>query len=236
MNVELIYERTCPNIEAARTRLIRAFHHAGLPAKWCEWEVSQPETPEYARQYGSPTILVGSKDVGGDENQASGNSCRLYGTRTSYEPAPTVEQIAGALRQAAADAAISRQPRGLGVAALPSVGVALLPKLTCPVCWPAYTALLSSAGISFVDYTPYLLPTIAVFLAITLSALAYHARARRGYGPFWLGVLGSIGILVGKFIIESHLGMYLGIGLLVGASLWNIWPRGLRRRAAPISR
>ena len=72
--------------------------------------------------------------------------------------------------------------KGLGIAALPSVGVALLPKLTCPVCWPAYTALLSSLGISFVDYTPYLLPTVAIFLAVALSALAYRAKARRGYG------------------------------------------------------
>ncbi|NIO41567.1 MAG: hypothetical protein GTO41_16155, partial [Burkholderiales bacterium] len=71
---------------------------------------------------------------------------------------------------------------------------------------------------------PYLLPTIAVFLAITLSALAYRAKARQGFGPFWLGVLGSTGILAGKFFIESDLRTYLGIGLLVGASLWNIWP------------
>ena len=113
----------------------------------------------------------------------------------------------------------------LGMAALPAVGVALLPKLTCPVCWPAYTALLSSVGISFVDYTPYLLPTVAVFLAITLWALAYRAPARRGYGPFWLGVLGALGVLAGKFIFESELGLYLGTGVLVGASLWNIWPR-----------
>ena len=114
--------------------------------------------------------------------------------------------------------------KGLGIAALPSVGVALLPKLTCPVCWPAYTALLSSLGISFVDYTPYLLPTVAIFLAVALSALAYRAKARRGYGPFWIGLLGALGVLAGKFVFEYQLGLYLGAGLLVGASLWNIWP------------
>ena len=114
--------------------------------------------------------------------------------------------------------------KGWEIAALPSVGVALLPKLTCPVCWPAYTALLSSAGIGFVDYTPFLLPTVAVFLGVTLWALAFRASARRGYGPFWLGVLGALGVLVGKFIFETEIGLYLSAGLLVGASLWNIWP------------
>jgi mercuric ion transport protein len=123
--------------------------------------------------------------------------------------------------------------KGLGMAVLPAVGVALLPKLTCPVCWPAYTALLSSVGISFVDYTPYLLPTAAVFLAITLWALAYRARARRGLRPFWLGVLGTLGVLAGKFIFESELALYLGAGVLVGASLWNIWPR---RQTKPLER
>lgn len=58
-------------------------------------------------------------------------------------------------------------------------GLALLPKLTCPVCWPAYTALLSSVGINFVDY-PYLLPTLTTFLAIALWALSYRAATRRG--------------------------------------------------------
>jgi mercuric ion transport protein len=230
MNVELIYEQTCPNIEVARTRLIQAFHRARLSATWREWEVSRLETPEYARQYGSPTILVDGKDVSGDGNQASRNSCRLYATDFGYEPVPAVEQIASMLQGAATGA-----PTGLGFAALPLVGVALLPKLTCPLCWPAYTALLSSAGVGFMDYTPYLLPTIAVFLAITLAALAYGARARRGYGPLWLGILGAVSVVTGKFIRESELGLYLGVGLLVGASLWNIWPHRLQRPSTPIA-
>jgi mercuric ion transport protein len=235
MKVELIYEQTCPNIEAARTRLVQAFHSARIPAKWCEWEVGQPETPEYARRYGSPTILVDGNDVSGRDSQASSNSCRLYETDAGYEPVPTVKQIAGVLGQAASDGTVARKSRSVSIAALPSLGVVLLPKLTCPICWPAYTALLSSAGISFVNYTPYLLPTVAILLAITLCALAYRAPARRGYGPFWLGLLGSFSVLTGKFTIENDLVLYLGVALLVGASLWNIWPHRLRKRTTPIS-
>ncbi len=235
MNVELIYERTCPNIEAARTRLVQAFHRLRLPARWHEWEVSRPETPDYARQYGSPTILVDGKDVSEEVNQANGNSCRLYATGTGYEPVPAVEQIAGALRQGASDAATPHKSRSLSIAALPSVGIALLPKLTCPICWPAYTALLSSAGISFVNYTPYLLPTVAILLAVTLWALVYRASARRGYGPFLLGLLGSLSVLVGRFIFESDPALFIGGGLLVGASLWNIWPRSLKGPATTVS-
>jgi len=113
---------------------------------------------------------------------------------------------------------------GWGLAALPSVGVALLPKLTCPVCWPAYTALLGSFGISFVDYTPYLLPTLVASLGMTLWSLAYRASSRRGYGPLGLGALGAIAVLVGKFVFEIGTGLYYGAGLLVVAALWNVWP------------
>lgn len=120
-----------------------------------------------------------------------------------------------------------------GLAAVPSVGVALLPKLTCPVCWPAYTALLSSVGINFVDYTPYLLPTLTVFLAITLWALGYRAGARRGYGPLALGVVGAVALLVGKYVFESDPAMYSGAGLLLGAALWNIWPRSQPQGQCP---
>ena len=52
---------------------------------------------------------------------------------------------------------------------------------------------------------------------------------------FWLGVLGSLSVLTGKFIIDNELGMYVGIGLLVGASLWNIWPHRSRRPSLSIS-
>jgi len=87
----------------------------------------------------------------------------------------------------------------------------------------------------FIDYTPFLLPAITVFLAITLLALAYRAKARRGYGPFWFGFMGSISVLVGKFIFDSELGLYSGIALLLGASIWNIWPRRVSGSPIPIS-
>lgn len=235
MNVELIYERTCPNVKAARTRLLQAFHCVRLPATWSEWEVSQPETPEYARNYGSPTILVNGKDVSETAGQATSNSCRVYATGTGYETAPAVKQIANALRQATGGTATPYKSGSLSIAALPSLGVALLPKLTCPVCWPAYTALLSSAGISFVNYTPHLLPTLVMLLAITLWALAYRAPVRRGYGPFWVGLLASVTVVGGKFFLDSDPAILLGSGILVGASLWNIWPRKFKRPVNTVS-
>jgi hypothetical protein len=107
----------------------------------------------------------------------------------------------------------------------PGIGVALLPKLICPVCWPAYAGVVSSAGLGFLIGTTYLLPVTAALLAVSAGALGFRARQRRGYGPLWIGMLAALLVLAGKFQLESVATIYAGIVLLVVASGWNIWPR-----------
>jgi len=119
-----------------------------------------------------------------------------------------------------------------GMLALPSIGVSMLPKLACPACWPAYAGLLTSIGLGFLISTVYLLPLTAAFLLLPLGAMLFRAKARRGYGPFFLGVLAGIGVLVGKFGWESGPTTYGAVGLLVIASLWNTWPRRDKRDEA----
>ena len=107
---------------------------------------------------------------------------------------------------------------------LPSIGVSILPKLACPVCWPAYAGLLSSVGLGFLISMVYLLPLTAALLFLAVSALAFRAGKRRGYGPFVLGVVAGSAVLLGKFALESKPTIYIALGLLIVASLWNGWP------------
>ncbi|WP_298433549.1 MerC family mercury resistance protein [Geobacter sp.] len=129
------------------------------------------------------------------------------------------------------EAAPSSVPAGAEVgwrgmaATLPGVGIALLPKLACPACWPAYAGVLSSLGIGFVNYNPYLLPLTALFLLLAVASLGFRARSRRGFGPLALGVVAAIIVIVGKFVLFHDPTMYGGIILLMVASLWNSWPR-----------
>ena len=111
-----------------------------------------------------------------------------------------------------------------GFLALPGVGISLLPKLACPLCWPAYAGLLSSVGLGFLISAAYLLPLTAGFLIVGLGAMAFKANSRHGYGPFLLGLFAAAGVLFGKFRWESNTTMYSAVGLLVVASLWNAWP------------
>ena len=112
-----------------------------------------------------------------------------------------------------------------GLLAAPGIGVALLPKLTCPLCWPLYAGIVSSLGLGFLISTAYLLPLTSAFLIFTLGALAFRAKQRQGYGPFFLGAVGSAAVVTGKFQLEVNIMMYSGIGILVAASVWNAWPR-----------
>ena len=112
-----------------------------------------------------------------------------------------------------------------GLLALPGIGASLLPKVTCPLCWPAYAGLLGSVGLGFLLSSSYLLPLTASLLVIAVAALGYRARQRRGHGPFVLGLAASGVVLTTKFALQFNTGMYVGAGLLVLASLWNSWPR-----------
>jgi len=108
--------------------------------------------------------------------------------------------------------------------------LAFLTRLLCPACWPAYAGLLSSMGLGFLLKTAWLLPLTMITLAFVMVSLAFRARARRGYGPFILGLLGSGALLTGQFIFTSgsamsEWGIDGGAVLLVAASVWNGWPR-----------
>jgi hypothetical protein len=110
-----------------------------------------------------------------------------------------------------------------GVLTAPAVAVSLLPKVVCPICSPAYAALLSSLGLGFLA-TTYLLPLTVGFLAVALGALGFGASSRRGLGLLWIGIVAATCVLGGKFWFGSDSTTYVGVGLLVVASIWNAIP------------
>ena len=108
---------------------------------------------------------------------------------------------------------------------IPGVAAALFPKVFCPLCWPAYAGVLSALGIAFIPSAAYLFPLTVGFLLIAQAALWFRNRRRRGPGPFVLGLIASAVVVVGKFALESNPFLYVGVALLVSASIWNAWPR-----------
>lgn len=176
---------------------------------------------------------MNGKDVADVSPSAGDNCCRIYlDENGQFRGVPSVEAIISALLRAKEDTSlntgISAMHKGNWrntLTMLPGIGIALLPKLTCPACWPAYAGLLSSLGLGFVNYTPYLLPLTILFLTLAVVSLGYRAKNRRGYRPPILGVIAAFIVIISKFVFVSDLAMYGGIALLMGASLWNSWPK-----------
>lgn len=219
MNVELIYDADCPNVAATRSVLIKAFAKTGASACWREWERSAPESPEYVRRFGSPTILVDGEDVVPD-GKYDAASCRIYADSAGQIiRTPPFDTICAALLEGAPPRA-SAPPRGrwhMLAVSFPAIGTALLPKLVCPLCFPAYGALLSALGLGFVDYTPYLLPLTAAFLTMALGALAFHTYRHGRWLPLLIGLVAVAITTVGKFFADSESLTVVGVVLLVGA-------------------
>lgn len=107
---------------------------------------------------------------------------------------------------------------------MPGILVALLPRITCPSCWPAYAGLLGALGLPILMDVRWLLPLTAASLVLAIAALAVGARRRRMFAPLLLGSSAAAVILIGKFAMGSNLATYLGTAALVGASVWNAWP------------
>ena len=93
-SVELIFDATCPHVEAARAQLREALGRAGRPAAWTEWDRAASDAPAHAQRYASPTVLVDGRDVsGGGTLVAGGSGCRVGG-------APSAQVILAALLEA----------------------------------------------------------------------------------------------------------------------------------------
>ncbi len=237
ITIELIHDADCPNAGRAREALARALAEAGLPPRWTEWERGDPGAAPWVRAWGSPTILVDGRDVGGLDPGDGSSSCRLYRLPDGrLSGAPTTEMITAALARAVQDGvgepepqprAVRRSRRGgwlATLAALPGAAVSVLPVGLCPACWPAYAGLLGALGLGALLETRWMLALTVVLLGIALAALAWKAGLRRGWGPFLLGLVAAAVLLTGKFVLDSQATSYSGAGLLILASLWNAWP------------
>ena len=95
-DVELVYFEGCPHVEAARAALRAALLVMGFAPEWKEWDQDDPKTPARVQRYGSPTVLVGDREVRGASPQSTGRGCSIDGP-------PSVEEIRRALAAEIAD-------------------------------------------------------------------------------------------------------------------------------------
>ncbi len=229
MKIRLLTFHGCPNVTETRHRLSEAMKAEGLDPQWEEIEVPDAETAGRERFLGSPSIQIDGQDVEvARRDEKPSWSCRTYrDAQGNISDAPPVEMIRSAIRQSVDNRSSHRGFSGIwhAFASLPGVGAALLPVAVCPACLPVYLGFLSAVGLGFLLQTKYLLPLMAGLLAMALVALAYEAPKRRGYGPLVMGMAASASILIGRFLLNSDVTVYVGVTFLLAASVWNLWPQ-----------
>jgi len=74
-----------------------------------------------------------------------------------------------------------------------------------------------------------LAPLIAVALVVGIAAVAWSTRSHRRPGPLILTIVGSVAITCGRLLWNVHPLVYGGGGVLLGASLWNLWLKRPRK-------
>lgn len=90
----------------ARDALSEACRAIDVPAVWTEWSSDDPDCPAYARNLGSPSVLVNGEDVAPGPHPwaqrvpGSGPRCRVYRDGDAIVPAPPVSRIERAIRAA----------------------------------------------------------------------------------------------------------------------------------------
>ena len=129
MTVELIYDRDCPNVRAARANLIKAIAASSREVRWTEWDSSAADSPPHVKGYGSPTVLVDGKDVAENSASGAGASCRLYrrgGVR--FDGAPSVEEIVAAFASQRGASIAAQDGWKTSLSAVPGIAFAFLPQ------------------------------------------------------------------------------------------------------------
>lgn len=216
--VEIFFFAGCPNYDGVADAVRDVARESGVAVDVTKVEVHDGAEACRLRFLGSPTVRIDGLDVepGARASTEFGLACRTYGA-------------SGVLLRELLVRALSETPRATATGrnaatTVLGAGALLLPVGTCPACYPAYFAALSSLGLGFLLYERYLLPLTALALGISLAGLGWRAGVRRGYGPLLLGLAASAAALFGKFAVGSDAIHYLGLATLVAASVWNAWP------------
>ncbi len=158
MKIQLLYFDGCPNLAPARDALRDALAAEKLDVRVDEIDVEAPDAPEWARGWGSPTILVDGKDLTG-ATRSTGAACRIY-----KGGGPSVAEIRAHLAEAR-----GAPPASRGRVALPMLG-AMTAALAASACC-VVPAVLALVGLSGAGFGAALAPYRIYFLLATGVAL-----------------------------------------------------------------
>jgi hypothetical protein len=106
------------------------------------------------------------------------------------------------------------------VASFAAIGAALTPK--CPLC---LMAIASGLGLPLSALGRWLLPVTILLLLVSLTCMAWAARARHRYAAFSLAIAGALIVIVARLAFVSIVATTAGALTMVAAAMWIGAPR-----------
>lgn len=94
--------------------------------------------------------------------------------------------------------------------------------IVCPLCIPAFGALLASIGLGFALNFQFLRGLVVALLFISICSLAWSARLHKQWFIFFSGTLGAVLVYTGRYVWFNLALMLVGAFILIGTSLWNV--------------
>lgn len=208
MKVELVYEPTCPNAPKAREMIRNFLAHQNRKIEYLEINKEDQNAPSYATNLTSPTILVDGKDIVPGSNE--GSACRIYRDEDG--------KLSGIPPESALKKAlfIKDKPGSTWklAAALPVLG-GLVPAVSCGACWPLYTAILGGLGISFFNYSPFLVPALFGIGILAVSLLFWFGYKTKRWLEVGLGAAGAVLIVFSRAYELNNAILYSGMALSI---------------------
>ena len=113
--------------------------------------------------------------------------------------------------------AVSRFAGGAGVVAASCAAL-------CCAGAPIILSVLAATGLSFVRSDTILIPIIGAALLVALWGFWIGRRHHGSWGPFAVGVIGSVALVAGVVFIHGiPAKVMIGAGtlILLGATIWN---------------
>jgi mercuric ion transport protein len=98
----------------------------------------------------------------------------------------------------------------------------------CCLGTPAIVAVLSAMGLGFLLRDAILIPLLVAFLLATVAGLYLGVRHHGRRTVFIVGVAGALVTLLAIVLAGSGALAAIGVALLIGASLLNVWLRARR--------
>ena len=97
---------------------------------------------------------------------------------------------------------------------------------SCCLGLPLALSALGATGLSFLAKDAYLFPFFTGFLVLTLWLLFRSSGRNSNRKPFWLGLLGGLIASIAMWLVMTGikpilLPVYLGISLLIVATIWD---------------